>query len=155
MGDTSLESNIDRFISEQKRYFSGSYEQFAAFGGPCIYFHCECLRAGQTAFLSQRHVEMLYATLTAWGMHRMGDTETTKTKLTEWDRFHASLVAHATELKKFTPCQMLKMSEGHYSEALWLLQPLYRSLDLSVSDATIVVNSKALHHLFPRVHSAD
>jgi len=29
------------------------------------------------------------ATLTAWGMHRMGNAETTKTKLTDWDSYYA------------------------------------------------------------------
>ena len=79
--------NSDRFLAKQQAYFSGSYKCLCEFGGPCVYFHHECLRAGHEAFLSERHVEMLYATLTAWGMHRMGDAEKTKTKLTEWRVF--------------------------------------------------------------------
>jgi hypothetical protein len=41
------------------------------------------------------------------------------------------------------------MSETDYSKAVLQLQPYYRTLRLSESDATIVVNSKALHHLLP------
>jgi hypothetical protein len=144
-----MKSNIYRFIADQKRYFSGSYEQFAAFGGPCLYFHRECLRAGQEAFLSKRHVEMFYATLAAGGMHRMGDAEITKTKLTDWEKFYDSLIAQAPQLQQFKRCSLLQMSETEYSHAVSLLRPYYNALDLSVSDATIVVNSKALHHLFP------
>ena len=34
--------NMDRFIAEQNAYFARSYEQFALFGGPCVYLHAEC-----------------------------------------------------------------------------------------------------------------
>ncbi|MBI3812436.1 MAG: hypothetical protein HY283_09580 [Nitrospirae bacterium] len=140
--------NTDRFLADPKKYFSDSYNQFVAFGGPCVYFHLECLRAGET-FLSERHIEMLYATLTAWGMHRMGDSEKTKTKLKDWKRFRASLIDQATPLQKFRCYHMLEMSETEYSDEVLRLRPYYEALDLSESDATIVVNSKALHHLFP------
>ncbi len=148
-----MKTNIDRFLAHQRKYFRGSYEQFAAFGGPCVYFHRECLRAGQEAFLGHRHVEMLYATLTAWGMHRMGDSQTTKTKLTDWETFHDSLIARAPQLQQFMPCCLLQMSDTAYSDAVLLLRPYFKTLQLSVSHATIVVNSKALHHLFPRLHT--
>lgn len=149
------EDNIDdqmntaQFLVDQKTYFSRSYDEFRAFGGPCVYFHLECLRAGKEAFLSRRHIEMLYATLTAWGMHRMGGTETTKTKLTNWERFQASLVVTAPALAEFRSCKLLEMSESHYSEAVSRLRDCYEALDLSMSRATIVVNSKALYHLLP------
>ena len=41
------------------------------------------------------------------------------------------------------------MSETDYRNAVLQLRPYYQALKLSVSDATIVVNSKAFHHLFP------
>jgi hypothetical protein len=41
------------------------------------------------------------------------------------------------------------MSEAEYSETVLRLRPCYQALKLSVSGATVVVNSKALHHLFP------
>lgn len=141
--------NATQFLADQKTYFARSYEQFCAFGGPCVYFHLECLRAGREAFLSPRHIEMLYATLTAWGMHRMGDADTTKTKLTDWDRFQASLVRIGPALAEFRDCKLSEMSESHYSEAVSRLRDCYERLNLSKSGATIVVNSKAFYHLLP------
>lgn len=141
--------NTPRFMVDPSVYFAGAYDQFALFGGPSTYFHVECIRASREAFLSKRHVEMLYATLASWGMHRMGDTETTKTRLTDWDEFHGSLVAKADELQRFRPLKMLKLSVDDYSSAVLQLRPYYEGLRLSVSNATIVVNSKAFHHLFP------
>lgn len=141
--------NTDRFLAGQKQYFTGSYEEFCSFGGPCVYFHDECLRAGAEEFLSRRHVEMLYATLTAWGMHRMGDPTKTKTKLTHWERFSGSILAERDVLERFRRYKMIEMSEIEYAEAVLALKPTYRRLKLSVSNATVVVNSKALFHLFP------
>jgi hypothetical protein len=141
--------NTAAILAAQDRHFADSYRHFEAFGGPCVYFHTECLRAGRDAFLSERHLEMLYATLTAWGMHRMGDAENTKTRLTEWKRFRDSFLAHADELRSFLPSKMVQMSEAEYSASVLRLRACYRSLELSVSKSTVVVNSKALHHLFP------
>jgi len=141
--------NTDRFLAEQMRYFTGSYGEFCSFGGPCVYFHDECLRAATEGFLSRRHVEMLYATLTAWGMHRMGDPKTTKTKLTDWDCFNKSILAQSDVLQQFRGHRMLEMSATEYADAIFALRPIYRRFKLSVSNATVVVNSKAFFHLFP------
>ncbi len=141
--------NSARFLADQQRYFAGAFDQFLAFGGPCVYFHRECLRAREQGFLSNRHTEMLYATLTAWGMHRMGDVDRTKTKLTEWDQFRESLANSGKALSSLRNVKLLGSSEREYSEAVSALWPCYRALRLSVSDATIVVNSKAFYHLLP------
>lgn len=101
--------NTERFLAGQERYFSGCYDEFTRFGGPCVYFHSECLSAREAGFLSHRHIEMLYATLTAWGPHRMGDSEKTKTKLANWEEFQKSLTAQAGALREFARHSMLDM----------------------------------------------
>jgi hypothetical protein len=141
--------NTARFLAGQRGYFEGSYEEFRSFGGPSVYFHEQCLRAATDAFLSVRHVEMLYATLAAWGMHRMGDPDATKTKLTEWDEFRQSIMDQRAALEAFRSCRMLGASAHEYSDAVLALKPNYRALKLSISAATVVVNSKALFHMFP------
>ena len=45
--------------------------------------------------------------------------------------------------------RLLELSADDYSSAVLQLRPYYEALRLSVSNATIVVNSKAFHHLFP------
>lgn len=144
-------TNVDAFLAQQGKYFADSYDQFTAFGGPCVYFHQECLRAAEQDFLSTRHIEMVYATLAAWGMHRMGDAETTKTKLTEWNRFHRSIAANSSALKVFRGRSMLKMTADEYRDSVRSLKPVYSRLDLTESSATVVVNSKALHHILPEL----
>jgi hypothetical protein len=146
-----MQTNVDRFLADQQRYFSGSHDQFLAFGGPCVYFHEQCLLAGAEEFLSFRHIEMLYATLTAWGMHRMGDADKAKTRLMNWLPFHTSLATQTEGLQQFKSLKMSELSESEYSAAILRLKTHYAALKLSVSDATIVVNSKAFHHLFPEL----
>src|SRR5712692_7656591 len=79
----------------------------------------------------------------------MGSAESTKTKLKGWQQFHGSIVTQARGWEQFRTCRLLEMSEDDYAAALLQLRPYYQALELSESDATIVVNSKALHHLFP------
>src|SRR5262245_34012397 len=110
--------NTPGFLADPKLYFAGSYDAFCSFGGPCIYFHVECLRASREQFLSARHLETLYATLTAWGMHRMGDSKTTKAKLCEWHSFRDSILQAGSDLEKFRADRMLDMSERDYGEAV-------------------------------------
>jgi hypothetical protein len=141
--------NSEKFLADPHTYFSGSYKQFCAFGGPCLYFHRECLRAGEQAFASERQIEMLYATLTAWGMHRMGDVDRTKTKLTAWDQFRKSLEQSAGMLRPFRGMKMTGMTEREYTDAVAGLREAYETLRLSESGATIVANAKALYHLLP------
>lgn len=141
--------NAVSFLIEPERYFNGAYEEFLAFGGPSVYFHQRCLEAAELGYLSERHVEMLYATLTAWGMHRMGDLKTTKTKLTDWPTFSHSIATQAAALEAFRNKAFLSMTVDAYSEAIMDLRPIYRTLNLSVSRASVVVNSKALFHLLP------
>src|SRR5688572_12414403 len=115
--------NTAAFLKDQRRYFLGAYQQFCAFGGPCVHFHRECLRAADVEFLSDRHVEMLYATLTAWGMHRMGDIGKTKAKLTNWDLFRSSLQAQRDLLEPLQKTSLLSVSERQYDEVLVSLMP--------------------------------
>ncbi|MGB2589898.1 MAG: hypothetical protein WBG02_05520 [Candidatus Acidiferrum sp.] len=81
----------------------------------------------------------------------MGDSDKAKTKLTNWLPFHTSLATQTKELQRFKSLRMSELSEAEYSAAILRLKTHYASLKLSVSDATIVVNSKAFHHLFPEL----
>ena len=140
--------NTDEFLKDATRYFDGAYSQFVAFGGPCVYFHQQCLREGAKDFMSPRHIEILYATLCAWGMHRMGDG---KTKLAEWDRFSASLLAQKASLEPLRGHRMMDLSDAQYSQVVDSLKSAYCGLRISISEASIVANSKALFHILPEL----
>src|SRR4051812_33888533 len=82
-------------------------------------------------------------------MHRMGDADRTKTKLTAWDQFRTSIEKVAAVLEPFRCMTVTGMSEKDYAAAVASLLKVYEVLRLSESDATIVVNAKALYHLLP------
>lgn len=50
---------------------------------------------------------------------------------------------------------MLDLSEKEYSECVAAMNPCYQNLNLSVSKATVVVNAKALFHIFPDLISTN
>src|SRR5436190_606407 len=129
--------NEASFLFGQATYFRSSYAQFEAFGGPSVYFHRECLRAATLDFMSTRHIETLYATLAAWGMHRMGASDTTKTKLTDWDRFSGSILRNADRLREFRGPTLLGSSQQSYEETVARLRPVYETLDLTASGSTV------------------
>ena len=91
-------NNIQILSSDISRYYDLSRSISEKFGGSSIYFHQECIKAGMNDYLSDRHIEMLYATLTAWGMHRMGDVKKTKAKLVEYSSFKKSILDLKKEL---------------------------------------------------------
>jgi hypothetical protein len=143
--------NRAAFLVDPNKWFANSYAQFKVFGGPCVYFHTECLKAGKEDFLGKRHLEMMYATLTAWGLHRMGDAQKTKAKLKEWVCFRDSIAGQKAILKQFRGESMLGMKEDEYSQRVADLRPCYDAFNLSESESTVVVNSKALHHILPEL----
>ena len=60
---------------------------------------------------------MLYATLTAWGMHRMGGADKTRSKLTEWDAFRESLASGSAALSSLRHVTLLGSSERDRSNS--------------------------------------
>lgn len=138
--------NTELFLRDPLRYFENSYHQFLKFGGPCVYFHESCLQACAEDFLSRRHIEMLYATLTAWGMHRMGEG---MTKLVSWEHFSSTLLEQRSLLVSLQGQRMVDLTDDAYGQLIDSLAPTYFGIEVSISDSTIVANSKALFHVLP------
>ncbi|MGH6869443.1 MAG: hypothetical protein ACREDA_11370, partial [Methylocella sp.] len=64
-----------------------SYYRSEIFGGPSLYFHLKSLEAARAQAL-QAFTEYVYATLAAWGMHRMGPGGA---KMCEFGEFQSSV----------------------------------------------------------------
>ena len=145
-----IEDNIQILLSNPKVYFAGSYDNFKRFGGPSVYFHNECLKKCRKNFLSDRHIELVYATLTAWGMHRMGNSST---KLVDWKDFRKSILKSSDmwNCLNTDKYKMTCMNECEYADLIQKIEDDYHSLNLSKSNQSIVVNSKALFHLLPEL----
>lgn len=141
--------NKDDLIQNLRYYYEKSLDILHEFGGPSIYFHIQCIRENKQNFLSDRHIELIYATLTAWGMHRMGDPKSTKTKLVEFNDFKSSILHNQQVFKDLYNLKLEEISQDEYVNLMDGLRLPYNYLKVSISEATIVANSKTLAHILP------
>src|SRR5256885_2102729 len=83
------------------------------FTGPSHYFHCKTISrlrqyASPTqALQDEQFLEALYATLAAWGLHRMGRGHT---KLVAFDKMVGSLRNHAAQISELAPLRIWTLS---------------------------------------------
>ena len=139
--------NEDLLVQNLKAYYKHSMTILNSFGGPSIYFHIQAIKEQRSNFLSDRHIEMIYATLASWGMHRMGNQ--VKAKLVEFDEFKDSINSNAEALMILSGFSMHELGEEEYKEKLDELDDVYKKLKVSISDSTIVAHSKTLAHILP------
>ena len=143
--------NEEDLIKNFDHYFKRSSEVVKEFGGPSIYFHVQAIKEQETDFLSDRHIEMIYATLASWGMHRMGNPDVTKAKMVEFPKFRNSIIKHRDRLHQLYSLKMDLCDQKQYGKYIEDLKQIYSSLEVSTSDATIVAHSKTLAHILPNL----
>lgn len=143
--------NEDDLISNLKQYYKLSLAVLKEFGGPSVYFHIQSIKEYESNFLSDRHVEMIYATLASWGMHRMGDPKDTKAKMVEFVDFKQSIESQRERLMNLTHLRMDSCTQEQYASYINTLKDVYCGLRVSISKATIVAHSKTLAHILPHL----
>ena len=140
------ELELVRNISE---YYSKSLNVSREFGGPSIYFHIQAIKEQKLNFLSERHIEMIYATLASWGMHRMGDPDEVKAKMVDFNEFKDSIMSQNAMLVNFRDLKMNECEDKEYSKYIDGLKSIYSPLKVSISESTLVAHSKTLAHILP------
>ena len=130
-------------------YYDRSLKVLKEFGGPSVYFHIEAIKEQKTNFLSSRHIELIYATLASWEMHRMG--EQAKAKLVEYSEFKKSILCQKQKLMKFVSAKIDTCTHEEYATYIDEIEDIYRGLKVSISEATVVAHSKPLAHLLPNL----
>ena len=142
-------------VAELCRRFPESLARFDAtdlFTGPSLYFHRKTI-ARRKAHVNVAELledaefcDSLYATLTAWGMHRMGPGNT---KLLDLDLIKASFRSQAASIQALDGRILGAGPESETSQIARAVWRIVESLRVSVAEARIVANSKALHHILP------
>lgn len=118
------------------------------FTGPSLYFHRRALEECEKNFLGDCHLEMIYAVLTAWGMHRMGEESHTKIiKFDGDDGFSKRIRDVATKhgLEKY---QQNKSAFAEVSVEN-IVNPIFDLKINTASNACLTASSKVLHHIVP------
>ncbi len=143
--------NTAELLARLPHYYDISVGVLQDFGGPSVHFHQQAIRAQASDFLGDRHIEMIYATLASWGMHRMGDPDDTKAKMVEFPDFRSSILARRTELTALRNERFENVTPERYGEILQGLEGVYTQLRVSISDSTLVAHAKTLAHILPHL----
>lgn len=118
------------------------------FGGPSLYFHQKALAFQQTEFLSDRHLEYVYATLVAWGMHRMGKGGA---KMPNYDEFKESIVVHKDTFEELRGKRIEYITGNEIDSIIESLNVICFSIKGSTSKSHLVSSSKTLAHILPNL----
>jgi hypothetical protein len=146
---------MDQRVSELDagfRRFVDVFGRSERFSGPSWYFHRQTLEQRskhesiESLLGDDGFFDSLYATLTAWGLHRMGPGNT---KLRNLDDIRSSIVEQAKHIEALKTVKITEIGGSDASgigDRVWLI---LTGLRVSIAKAQIVANSKTLHHLLP------
>ena len=145
-----INQNYDDLLENWKRYYEKSKEVYNKFGGPSVYFHLECIKECRGGiFLGNKHLELIYATLVSWGMHRMGNTNS---QMVNFNTFTESITKHTDFFNDLKGKSLLKLEPKELEDCLKKLENVFTKLKVSNSkNAIIVANSKVIHHILPNL----
>lgn len=115
------------------------FYKYVGFTGPSLHFHHRALSAE-----NDEKIEMVYAVLTSWGMHRMGRKGA---KMNEFSIFGDSIRDCESLLVKFKGLKLEDCSEYDFEP----LVEIFEKLNPMYSEVKIVGVSKVLAHYLPDI----
>jgi len=136
-----LSENFERYLRE--------FEHRPVFGGPSVHFHVRAIERRMThdnvrsAIADEELLELIYAMLASWGMHRMGPKGA---KLVDFDAFCKGIRGQLPILEQLEPLVITDVDGVTVADDIWRAVSGAR---LSASATQIVAGTKALHHLLP------
>lgn len=142
----SLCSSFDIYIE--------TFNKLNLFSGPSLYFHFRTLdrlnefREISSALNDNLYLEYLYATLTSWGMHRMGPGGA---KLVKFDEFADSIRTQINALQSLEKLRLSELSKEKIGKNVNSLWEVMNNISVSASKTKLVANSKTLHHILPNL----
>jgi hypothetical protein len=138
----NYDQKILEIISNAEVYHQ-AYYQVETFGGPSLYFHQRSLENGDAMDFTRR-LEYIYATLTAWGMHRMSKGGS---KMLPFNVFQTSVMPMRDRINEAATMKHAEMSETNWDE----IKSIFKNIKVMKSGTSIVGNSKVLAHLIPNI----
>ena len=119
-----MEARVDELIERVEECLN-KFDEANVFTGPSVFFHVETLRQRRshaslrTAIIDRSLLVSIYATLTSWGMHRMGPGGA---KLVAFDLFAGSI---GQQEERLLPLEALRLEDlngravAEVSAVLW------------------------------------
>jgi len=138
-------------LCDNFEFYLRRFDKLNPFTGPSVYFHLRTLERLNSLGVSKAledelFFEYLYATLTSWGMHRMGPKGA---KLVEFMDFVETL---QRQKSKILNLRRIKLTQVPEEKLNWIMNKLWEilsNLRISSSKTQLIAGSKALHHLLP------
>ena len=155
---TSSERQREEQISQQIKDLCKEFTTDVELGkqkytGPSVYFHLKTVdkfkelgNSVLTAAKDERFCELLYATLVAWGMHRMGKRGA---QMPDFDHFADSIAGLAPEIDELSDYRITTLFSEDMPGVVDKLWSIIHRLEGSKAHTKLVANSKILHHLLP------
>jgi len=138
----SAYSNQIKDILKNAEKYHSVYYQAEKFRGPSLYFHRRSLEARKTEKF-ETFLEYIYATLASWGMHRMGGGP----KMLSFNIFLESVMAVKKLIDEAETIDFRKVKNSDW----FLLEEIFRNINVMESRTSLVGNSKVMAHLLPNI----
>lgn len=136
-------SRIADLKTNYKKYLLDTVKTEDIFGNASLYFHRKTLEVAKTKFLSDEHIELVYATLVAWGMDGQ------KAKLPTFEDFYKSIDAIKYSLIKLNGLHIEKLNESEFENVLNILTDICFKINASTTKSKVVACTKTLAHILP------
>jgi hypothetical protein len=137
-------------LAENFAHYLGEFERRSVFGGPSVHFHVRAIERRLThdtvrsAIYDEELLELIYAMLTSWGMHRMGPRGA---KLVSFDSFCRGIRQQAPILDELEPLVITELEQVEtVADRIW---HAVNGARVSATETQVVAGTKALHHLLP------
>jgi len=140
----NFKNNLDD-ISKNLDYFIEKTTNIGKeFGGPSIYFHKKALLEQKNNFLGKNHLNMIYAVMPSWGMHRMGNKGA---KMVDYNIFEEEILRNENEINE------LKSKNYRNVDINNIAKLITKKIHISTSKSYLVSSSKVLHHILSNLIS--
>jgi len=136
----TFETCLDYFCAEQ------------VFTGPCVYFHEKAIQIRNSyptalaTLADECFFDAVYATLTSWGMHRLGSGGA---KLRDLPEIRQSFLDLSVDIEKLQHLRISEIPDEEVEATGKKIRYLIENLKVGANSTVLVAGTKALHHLLP------
>ena len=141
--------NIKKLIESKDKFLEYAKGVEEKFNGPSAYFYRKIINKirkndYEKLFSDDYFIELLYATLACWGMHRMDGN----TRMKEFNEFKEAILENKSSFIKLS---RKKLREVNIDEIKGDLLKIFRNLHVMARENSpkLVANSKIMHFLLP------
>jgi len=143
-------------LSSRFPLYLARFREANRFSGPSLHFHLRTVdrlrqhRDAASALGDETYLEMLYATLAAWGLHRMGPGNA---KLRDFSEFALNARTMFERAAAFYGRSILDLDDPSARDVGRQIGRVIEAhkgdAGLTLAESVLVANSKALHHFLP------